>query len=969
MSVSTSFLDNVTEPHNFNPDLAPFDLIVSELFLKLESTNHENKSPFSTVSAKKVNIIEEFIKLWRTHFGVDISQAIRLIFPNKDSRKYFIKDVALTRLIIKLLNLKPGSTDYLIIKNWKKSYQQKVQLAGVNETQSVGDLPLIIARIMLRRRDTNSVVKSSVTVKEINDVLDKLCQTSKVGGKVELLKPLFDKLTITEIRFMFQIILKESMLSFFERSFFVSWHPDAYNLYKVCDDIKKIFWLLTDPDKRLTPQQLCVQPMYAFVPQSSKSLVLSYDNLCKKMKSGMTLGNKDAKLVELYNSERIQDSFLIEEKIDGDRMLMHMVNGTFKWHTRRRRDYTFVYGENYHIGSLTKHLQSAFHPNVKSVILDGEMVAWSKDRDLILPFGTLRSAAVQEALRQFDVVDVYEGNNSWPLFIIFDILHLNGEDLTQLPLFYRKNLLKKVITNVPHRFETLEWVKASTPDDIKKNMQIIVTERNEGIMVKSLLLKYRVHSRDSTWIKVKPEYLENFGENLDLVVIAKIGRIKTSYICGLRDEEEEGCFKLFCMVANGFLRAVYRQIESKLCNFWVDYKERKPPPELVKFGTRKPDFWINPANLIVLEIKARSIEVTADTPYAAGLTLHNLWCRAVREDKGYEDCVTLQQYERIKTRYSTDIYKKQVVNRGRKRAFENSVYDRAEATKKHKVEVKNNLFHGLSFIIATDFRDPSTYTIIPQEEIGRQIKQHGGSIVLSPKGKFVLEDKIIILGEHSTPRILRWVKQGFDVIHPKWAYDCLRCCALVEIEPQHIEESSGILFEHAINRTDEFGDSYTLNPANPREYFAWLAKLKMVRQISDEGLEKCRLAFYGKNEACRKELLRNLKFHVVGRGENLDAIVKKIQRRILRFGGDISPLVEKCQMVIAPDEVISNIFLLDQVRAASRLIGQTYIEGMKIPLIVTASFITRCIEENKLVDEAEFKVVIPGTAGFDAGRG
>lgn len=957
MSVSTSFLDNVTEPQNFNPELAPFDIIISELFLKLESTNHENKAPFSSVSAKKVHIIEEFIKLWRTHFGVDISQAVRLIFPNKDSRKYFIKDVALTRLIIKLLNLKPGLTDYLIIKNWKKSYQQKLQLAGTNELRSVGDLPLIIARIMLRRRDATAVVKTSVTVKDVNEVLDKLSQASDSTGQLTLLKPFFEKLTITEVRFVFQIILRESMLSFFERSFFVAWHPDAYNLYKVCDDIKKIFWLLTDPEKRLRPEQLTVQPMYAFIPQSSKSLVLSYDNLCKKMKSGMNIGNKDTKLIELYKSEEIQDTFLIEEKIDGDRMLMHMVDGTFKWHTRRRRDYIFVYGENYHIGSLTKHLQNAFHPNVKSIVLDGEMVAWSKDRELILPFGTLRSAAVQEALRQFDVVDVYEGNNSWPLFIIFDILHLNGENLTNLPLFYRKHLLKKVVRNVPHRFEVLEWVKSSTPEDVKKNMQKIVSERNEGIMVKSFLLKYRVHSRDSTWIKVKPEYLENFGENLDLVVIAKIGRIKTSYICGLRDEEEEGCFKLFCMVANGFLRAVYRQIESKLCNFWVDYKERKPPPDLLKFGTRKPDYWINPANLLVLEIKARSIEVTAATPYAAGLTLHNLWCRAVREDKGYEDCVTLQQYEKIKARYSTDVYKKQTVNRVRKRAFENSVYDKSDATKKQKVQVRGKLFQGLNFIVATDYRDIINHKVIYREEIGHQIKQYGGAIILNPKGKLGQEEKIIILGEHSTPRTLRWVKQGFDVIRPQWVFDCLRYSALVEIEPQYIEESSETLFDSAIQKADEYGDSYIINPADKRGFANWLACLKIHKQLSSDCLRQCRAHFYDGSDPYRKQLFEDLKFYVVGEGDNIavNANVKKIERRIIRFGGDVT-LVERCDKVVVPDDVTTNEFLQREVRRISHNIAQNFIEGAKIPHMVTASFIALCIEENNLVDEGCFLV-------------
>lgn len=961
MSVSTSFLDNVKEPENFNPEPAPFDLIISELVLKLESTNHENMAPFGTVSAKKVNIIEEFIKLWRTHFGVNISPALSLIFPNKDSRKYFIKDVALTRLVIKLLRLQQGSTDYLIIKNWKKSYQQKIQLTGSNEHRLTGDLPLIIARIMLRRRDPNSVVETSVTVTEVNDVLDKLSQNTLASDQLEVLDPFLDRLTITEVRFFFQIILKESMLSFFERSFFIAWHPDAFNLYKVCNDIKKVFWLLTDPEKRLTPQQLCVQPMYSFIPQSSKSLTLSYENLCKKMKSGMSLSDKDPKLVNLYKDVGIQDHFLIEEKIDGDRMLMHMVEGNFKWHTRRRRDYTFIYGENYHLGSLTKHLTGAFHKNVKSIVLDGEMVAWSKDRQLVLPFGTLRSAAVQEALRQFDVVDVYEGNNSWPLFIIFDILHLNGQDLSNLPLFYRKDLLSKVVTNVPHRFEILEWVKASTPDDIKRNMQRIVSERNEGIMVKSFLLKYRVHSRDSTWIKVKPEYLENFGENLDLVVVGKIGRIKTSYICGLRDEEEEGCFKLFCMVANGFLKAVYRQIESKLYNFWVNYKERKPPEDLVKFGTRKPDFWINPANLIVLEIKARSIEVTAETPYAAGLTLHNLWCRAVREDKGYEECITLQQYQELKMRYSTDVFKQQTVNRARKRGFENSIYDRFATKKRQRIVPKSDVFQGLHFVVATDARDLQSHELITKEEIERRVKEYGGSILLHPKQENIQARNIIILGQYVTPRISMWVKEGFDIIRPQWVFDCIRYHTILGIEPQHIEQSGNAkLRRSASETTDKYGDSYVISFPSSKGLFKWLKKIPMSQQLSAGCLEDCRKDFYNAEKLSNMSLFAGSHFYVLEGGDNStdNAIHKQAQRRILRFGGSLSLDATNCTYVVVPDEVLTNKKLQEAVRITSRKIAEGYEEGKKIPIIVMQSFINESIHQAKIVASEDFRVVI-----------
>lgn len=954
----TSFLDNVEEPQNFNLEPAPLDLLVSDLFLKLESTNSENKAPFSSVSAKKVNIIEQFVATWRTHIGDNIYPAVRLIFPNRDGRKYHIKDVALTRLVTKLLDLQPGLNDYLIIKNWKRSYHQKAQLVESSERRQLSDLPLIIARIILRRRDQNSLVKSTASVQDVNDTLDKLTQLTQSNDQVELLTPFLKKLTIPEVRCFFQMVLKESMLSFFERSFFIAWHPDAYDLFKVCDDMKKIFWLLYDPAKRLEPNQLCVQPMYSFIPQSSKKLEISYADLCKRMTVPMAKGDKDEKLVKMYESQGIAGKYLIEEKIDGDRMLMHMVDGNFKWHTRRRRDYTLVYGESVHLGSLTKYLRDAFHENVKSIILDGEMVAWSKDRELILPFGTLRSAAIQEALKQFEVVDVYEGNNSWPLFIIFDVLHLNGRDLSNLPLFYRKDLLNKVVKEVPHRFERLQWVTASTPDDLKANMQRIVSEQNEGIMVKSLLLKYRVYSRDSTWIKVKPEYLENFGENLDLVVIGKIGRIKTSYICGLKDDDEGGCYKLFCRVANGFLNTIYRQIESKLTNFWVDYSMRKPEKELLQFGTVKPDFWINPANLIVLEIKARSIEVTAETPYAAGSTLHNLWCRAVREDKGYDECITLQEYRDLKSRYSVDIYKKQDVNRSRKRAFDNSIYVKYDRSKRRTPAPESQLFSDLHFVVATDYRDEETGHWYLNEQVQAMVSRNGGMLELNPKTQQLFHKRVIVLGQAITPRLKRWVEEGFDVLSPKWVISSVRAGTLEQLEPQflvatHNDELTTLLK----SRVDEYGDSYRVNRETSRGFISDLRRLNISQQLGERSHALCAERWLREEKKLRKELFLDLNFYVVaglcGVGR---ALCAKIVRKILRFGGSVVDSPMHSNYVVVPSNLVLAKRGREQVSLVSRELGANHDEGTRLPSIVTDNFVADSVAAGVLVDSGTYNV-------------
>lgn len=951
----TLFLDSVVEPPSLNTAPAPFDLLVSDLFLKLESANSENKAPFPSVSAKKTDIIEQFVKTWRIHFQNNIYPAVRLIFPNRDGRKYHIKDVALTRLVTKLLHLQSGLADYQIIKNWKKTYQQKAQLANYKEHRQLGDLPLIIARIVLRRRDQNHKVKSAVSVADVNETLDNLTKLTQSKEQLALLEPFIERLTIPEVRFFFLMILKESMLSFFERSFFLAWHPDAYDLYKVCDDMKKIFWYLTDPTVRLTPDQLCVQIMYSFVPQSSKKLEILYENLCKRMTVGMAK-NKDPKLLKIYEEEDIEGHFIIEEKIDGDRMLMHMLDGKFKWHTRRRRDYTLVYGENVHLGSLTKHLGSAFHESVKSIVLDGEMVAWDTDRNVILPFGTLRSAAVQEALAQFNVVDVYEGNNSWPLFIIFDILHLNGKDLSNLPLFYRKHLLSKVVREVPHRFELLEWVKAKTPLDIKANMQRIVSERNEGVMVKSLLLKYRVYSRDSTWIKVKPEYLENFGENLDLVVIGKIGRIKTSYICGLKDVEADGCYKLFCMVANGFSNAVYRQIESKLCNYWVDYSQRKPPSDIIQFGSKKPEHWIDPANLIVLEIKARSIEVTAETPYAAGSTLHNLWCRAVREDKSYDECITLQEYWELKASYSSDIYKNQNVNRNRKRIADPTIYTKYDRVKKAKVNSTSHLFDAIHFVVGTDYKNQESGEAMGSDELKHLLKEHGGTIELNPKKDLLHKATVVVLGQTTTPRLQCWAMEGFDIVRPEWVFECIRKRALQGLEQQFIQCSyNARLLRTLKTRVDRFGDSYTVNPPS-RRFLSYLRGLDVPSKLLAGSFSKCAQVF-NVEESLLRTLFLGLRFYVVALKS---CTQQRIWRRLARFGGAAAQNFRDCSFIIVSRAVEFDTALQVQVQQISLALGESYEEGARLPTMVTDTFVDLSIAARELADP--YLCVVPKTA-------
>lgn len=156
---------------------------------------------------------------------------------------------------------------------------------------------------------------------------------------------------------------------------------------------------------------------------------------------------------------------------------------------------------------------------------------------------------------------------------IFDILYLNGESLTNFSLEDRHKALKKVIEPVNLRMEIHEHTEAKDVAAIEQELRKVVDTGSEGLVVKNPRSVYRLNDRNDDWIKVKPEYMTEFGEEFDLLVIGaywgggRRGGIRSSYLCGLRvDENTPGGspnaekFWSFCKVGGGFTAQDYSAI-------------------------------------------------------------------------------------------------------------------------------------------------------------------------------------------------------------------------------------------------------------------------------------------------------------------------------------------------------------------------------------------------------------------------
>ncbi|HSR48318.1 MAG TPA: DNA ligase D [Anaerolineales bacterium] len=123
------------------------------------------------------------------------------------------------------------------------------------------------------------------------------------------------------------------------------------------------------------------------------------------------------------------------------------------------------------------------------MVLDGEIVAVDSD-------GRARMRLLREYLRSRQGRLVY---------YVFDLLYLDGRDLTGLPLSRRRAILKQVLPDLPH-------IRMS--DGIEEQGEAlfasVVEAGVEGIIAKDLSSPYTQGARGTTWRKIKARARQDF---------------------------------------------------------------------------------------------------------------------------------------------------------------------------------------------------------------------------------------------------------------------------------------------------------------------------------------------------------------------------------------------------------------------------------------------------------------------------
>ncbi len=354
--------------------------------------------------------------------------------------------------------------------------------------------------------------------------------------------------------------------------------------------------------------------------------------------------------------EKLGGEVAAEYKLDGERLQIHISPKEISIFSRRLEKITSHYRD---VVSLVKKNVKA-----KNAIVEGEAVAIDIDTGDYLPFQELmhrrRKYGIDEAIKQYPVS-----------LNLFDILYLDGKDLTALTYTKRRATLQKILADG----DVLKLVPAiitSDAEEIEKFMQEAISNGCEGLVIKDRSSAYRAGAREFLWVKLKREYRSELTDSVDLVVVGgfhgrgrRVGRYG-SFLLASYDKEND-VFRTACKVGTGFTDEDLMRIYDVLQKHKMQHVHPRVNSKI------QADVWFVPN--ILLEIIGSEITLSPihtakldSIRKGAGLALRfPKFTGKIRDDKSPEDATTtgelLEMYQaqskRIEAEPGQDVSEKE----------------------------------------------------------------------------------------------------------------------------------------------------------------------------------------------------------------------------------------------------------------------------------------------------------------------
>ncbi|KAJ9548505.1 hypothetical protein OSB04_021048 [Centaurea solstitialis] len=737
----------------------------------------------------------------------DYFAAVRLILPNLDRERgsYGLKESVLATCIIDALGMSRESPDAVRLINWRKGGAK----TGVN----AGNFSLVASEVLQRRQ---GMISGGLTIKELNDLLDRLASSENRAEKISVLADLIRKTNAQEMKWIIMIILKDLKLGISEKSIFHEFHPDAEDLFNVTCDLKLVCERLRDRHQRHKRQDIEVGK--AVRPQ----LALRVANAASAWK-------------KLHGKEVV-----IECKFDGDRIQIHKNGADIHFFSRNFLDHPeYIHGMSNII------IQNVL---VDRCILDGEMLVWDTSTDRFAEFGSnqeIAKAAKEGLASERQVL----------LDVAFDILYDGDTSVIHQSLKERHELLKKVVKPIKGRLEILVpdgglnvhravgepcWSRvAHNVDDVETFFKRTIENRDEGIVLKDLGSKWEPSDRSGKWLKLKPEYVRA-GADLDVLIIGgyygsgRRGGQVAQFLVGLAERPASNTyprrFISFCRVGTGLSDEELDAVVNKLKPYFRKYEyPKKSPPSYYKVtnnSKERPDVWIDsPEKSIILSITS-DIRTIRSEVFAAPYSLRFPRIDKVRDDKPWHECLDVNNWcSLVIIRHNGEEIMKSNKKINQNDQIKDCDKKSGSVVPSHLLQTDVSQIKGESLIFSNmmflptyqlqisfqsfpellDFANvPSTHSL---DSLHKMVAENGGTFSMNLNNSvthcIAAESKVWIK--------FQGAKRHGDVIHYSWLLDCCSQKKLVPLHPKYflvLSESSKKKLQEEI---DEFSDAYYLD--------------------------------------------------------------------------------------------------------------------------------------------------------------
>jgi DNA ligase-1 len=289
----------------------------------------------------------------------------------------------------------------------------------------------------------------------------------------------------------------------------------------------------------------------------------------------------------------------VQPKYDGFRVQIHKDGDRVSIFSRNLENMTEMFPEL---------VAAAGSLDVRSVILDGEAIAYNPESEEYVPFQETMGRRRKHGIEQFAL--------RVPLrAFVFDVMYRDGSDLTPLP--YEERLA--VVDELLRGAETLipaPLTRTDSAEVLRRELLEYISRGLEGVVAKRLDSPYQAGARNFNWVKLKRNTSGQLNDTIDVVLLGYYrGRGRRAefgagaLLAGVYDADRDE-FATISKIGTGLSDAGWRELYDRARALEVEQR-----PARVN-SIQVPDVWLRPD--IVVEVLAD--EITPSPRHTAGMT-------------------------------------------------------------------------------------------------------------------------------------------------------------------------------------------------------------------------------------------------------------------------------------------------------------------------------------------------------------